>query len=190
MRLFTSRTCSKWGAFVFCIAMNVFMPSAHGADAKVTVDRSGNVGLFTSLVLDGLGFPVVSYWDQTNGDLKVLHCNDPNCDPAVGGAESIESPDTGGDVGRYTSLVLDGNNPVVSYWDATNSNLDDLKVLHCNDANCAGGNESITSPDSRGNVGAFTSIVLDSSGNPVVSYYDAGKGDLKVLTCDDPNCAK
>ena len=132
-RLFSRRACSQWGALVFCIVMSVLMPSAHGADAKVTADRSGNVGLFTSIVLDSLGFPVVSYWDVTNRDLKVLHCND---------------------------------------------------------ANCAGGNESITSSDTRGNVGRYTSLVLDGGGNPVVSYYHSSNDNLKVLTCDDPNCAK
>jgi hypothetical protein len=32
--------------------------------------------------------------------------------------------------------------------------------------------------------------VLNSAGNPVISYWDGGKETLKVLTCDDPNCAK
>ncbi len=79
MRLLTSRLCSRWGALVFCIAMSVLMPSAHGADAKVTADRRGEVGLHTSIVLDSLGFPVVSYWNVSKIDLKVLTCDDPNC---------------------------------------------------------------------------------------------------------------
>ena len=79
MRLLTSRPCSHWGALVFCIAMSVVMPSAHGADAKAVVDRSGSVGSHTSLVLDGSGNPVVSYWDLGKQDLKVLTCDDPNC---------------------------------------------------------------------------------------------------------------
>ncbi len=186
MRLLTSWPRSQWGALLFSVAMSVLMPSAHGADAIVTADRSGLVGTQTSIVLDNLGLPVVSYRDSTNLDLKVLHCTGrANCR----GRKSISSPDAAGSVGLYTSLVLDGGgNPVVSYSSSSIGNLH-LKVLHCNDSNCAGGDESIESLDTGGNVGSYTSLVLDGGGNPVVSYFDFTNKDLKVLHCDDSNCA-
>ena len=111
-----------------------------------------------------------------------MRCNDPNC---AGGDDSITIPDTG-NAGQFSSLALDGSgNPVVSYYDAGSG---DLKLLHCNDPNCAGGDESITSPDTVNHIGQYTSLALDSSGNPVVSYFDAGFGDLELLHCIDPNC--
>jgi hypothetical protein len=131
-----------------------------------------------------LAFPVVSYYDATNGNLKVLHCNDVNCAPA---GEILNSPDSGGDVGQYTSLRLDALGfPVVSYYDVTNT---DLKVLRCNDANCAAGGDTTTSPDTAGIVGQYTSMRLDAAGIPVVGYYQVSNQDLSVLHCSNPACA-
>ena len=146
----------------------------------------GDVGWDTSLVLDATGNPVVGYYDFTNGNLKVLHCNDPNC---TGSGESIESPDTVGNVGGGASLELDYlGNPVVSYFDGTNGNL---KLLHCTDANCAPGGDSITSPDSTGDVaGNRTSLELDFI-NPFVAYTREVHPFIQVhlVRCNDENCA-
>src|SRR3989338_4772390 len=155
-----------------------------GANETITtVDSTGDVGQYTSLVLDSSGFPIISYYDATNFDLKVMHCNDANC---AGANETITTVDSTGDVGQYTSLVLDSSGfPIISYYDATNF---DLKVMHCNDANCAGANETITTADSTGFVGQHTSIVLDSSGFPIISYNNFGNGYLKMIHCSNANC--
>ncbi|MPZ24234.1 MAG: hypothetical protein GEU28_11990 [Dehalococcoidia bacterium] len=104
---------------------------AGGDESITSPDTADVVGLDTSLALDASGFPVVSYQDLTNGDLKILRCNDQDC---FGNNESIASPDSEGVVGDYTSLALNARGfPVVSYFDGTNG---DLKVMHCNDPNC------------------------------------------------------
>jgi hypothetical protein len=146
-------------------------------------DTIGDVGQHSSITLDASGYPVVSYWDADTEDLKVLHCNDPACD---GAGESITAPDTFASTGSHSSIELDASGfPVISYFYGGTA---DLRVMHCNDANCAGNNESIATPDTGGSVGVATSLELDASGFPVVSYWDATNGALKLLHCGDADC--
>ncbi len=43
--------------------------------------------------------------------------------------------------------------------------------------------------DSRFDVGKYSSLALNSHGNPIVSYYDVTNSALKVVFCNDPACA-
>jgi len=144
-------------------------------------DSSGSVGQYTSLKLDANGNPVVSYYDASNGDLKILHCVSQTCS-----LNSVVVADGAASVGQYTSLKLDTNgNPVVSYWDETNG---DLKLLHCGNALCST-NNTITTPDTTGNTGWDTSLVLDASGKPVIGFYDFTAKIMKILHCNNTNCS-
>jgi hypothetical protein len=113
----------------------------------------------------------------------VLHCGNADCTSG----NTIVAPDTVGSVGRYTSLALDASgNPVVSYYEDTDGFL---KVLHGRSHDCSSGN-TISTPDAIGTAGGFTSLRLDSSGNPVISYLSVvyPQGYPKLLHCGDATC--
>jgi hypothetical protein len=137
------------------------------------IDTTGNVGWFTSIAIGIDGNPIISYYDDTNGDLKVAVCTNPTCTTATTAAI-----DTALNVGAYTSIAIgaDGN-PIISYYDGTNF---DLKVAACTDPTCITAAITTSSIDTTGDVGAFTSIAIGANGNPIISYYDGTNSDLKV----------
>ena len=78
-------------------------------------------GVDFSLVVGSDGNPIITYFDNDQDDLRVYVCADESCTTGVSHAL-----DTGGNVGRYSSVAIgDDGNPVVSYYDADN---EDLKV--------------------------------------------------------------
>jgi hypothetical protein len=159
-------------------------PDCTAGNSITTPDAEGTVGRWNALALDAAGNPVVSYHDGTHGDLKVLHCNDPDC---RGGDESIARPDMEGDTGWWSALAVDAlGNPVVAYHNASNR---DLHILHCNDPDCGGGDDSVVALETPGAVdGLWPSLALDGAGNPVIAHYDRTHGDLLLVHCDDPLC--
>ncbi|MEE9571656.1 MAG: FG-GAP-like repeat-containing protein, partial [Candidatus Neomarinimicrobiota bacterium] len=73
------------------------------------------------------------------------------------------------------------DNPRISYFDVTNSNL---RYAYC-DTSCGNpANWTTVTVDNTAWVGMETSLALDSSGNPRISYYDMTRHDLGYAYCD------
>lgn len=84
----------------------------------MAVDKAGTVGLHTSLS-DLDGHPIISYYDYDGSDLKVAWATDTS--PKASTDWYIRFVDKEGAVGSYTSLIVYGDRPAVSYFDASNS---------------------------------------------------------------------
>jgi PGF-pre-PGF domain-containing protein len=128
-----------------------------------TVDSAGDVGWYTSLVIDDSGNPRISYLDWDHMKLKYAAKN--------GGSWTNETVDTTPGNGEYSSLKLDNSGqPLISYYDG---NLGNLSF-----AAKPGGSWTKGVIDSGG-VGRYTSLSVDGSGNPRISYQDLLNAKLK-----------
>jgi len=141
-----------------------------------------DVGKYNDIVLTSNDIPIISYYDATNGDLKLSVCDTRACtSPTIKTIDSID------DVGQYTSIALTSADiPIISYYDATNG---DLKLAICNNTACTAPTIRVVDNTADVDVGSHSSMALTSTDRPVMSYYDATNRDLWLAVCDDSSCA-
>lgn len=161
---------------------------AGGDETITTVDAPVNdVGYYTSITIGADGFPVISYFDISAGNLKVAKCDDEAC---AGGNEIINTVDASANVvGAWSSIAISPDGfPVISYQDDTAFTL---KVVKCDDAACAPGGETFTTVDDPpvNHVGYFPSLAIGTDGFPVISYLDDTAFTLKVARCFNAGCS-
>jgi hypothetical protein len=147
----------------------------------VTPDNSaGTVGSYTSLKVVN-GNPAISYYDETNSDLKYVRATDAS-GTAWGTPITLDST---GDVGLYTSLAVVGGRPAIAYLSTTHP---DLKYVRATDASgTAWGTPVIL--DNTGHVSSYCSLAV-VNGSPAISYYDTTTDDLKFIREEDPPACK
>jgi len=134
--------------------------------ATEVISDTHGVGLYTSIALDANGNPYISYYDAIQGDLK--------CARVILGQWYVETVDSAGVTGMFTSIAVDNSSPVriyISYYDYTQSSL--------RNAVWNGSSWSRITADANGDVGQYTSLALDKNNRVRISYYDATNKDLK-----------
>ncbi len=144
------------------------------------VDNPANItGTFTSIAIGVNGRPSVSY---TGSGLNVAHCTNTDCT----GTATVTKVDTSSVLTGYHTSIAIGNDgfPVISYYDLTNELL---KVAKCGNASCSTVTAT-TEVDAAGSVGGYTAIAVRNNGHPVVSYFDAANGTLKIAECTNSAC--
>jgi hypothetical protein len=142
-----------------------------------TLDDVGDVGKYTSLALDSANLPYISYYDETNGDLKLKYRTLFGWAPAV----TVDGEDAPyfEDVGMYSSIALDSlGNPHISYYDYTDGALK-YAFWEGSVFPAAGGNWNKTILQDVGDVGLFTSLkIYKPDDSRHICYYDYTNGDL------------
>jgi hypothetical protein len=118
-----------------------------------------SIGYYSSLALDSNDNPHISYYHETNGDLKYANWD--------GSGWDVQTVDSAGDTGLDTSLALDSSgNPHISYrgdaglkYAVWNGSGWDIQIVD-------------TTGEPRYAVGAYSSLALDSGNKPHISYID------------------
>jgi hypothetical protein len=145
-----------------------YATNASGIWQNEVVDNSELLGQFSSIALDAGDAVHISYYDLYNGDLKYAY--------GAAGSWSLQTVDSDGNVGMDSSLALDQNgNAHIAYYGWTTDNSRSF-LRYAN--NVAGGWITQTI-NSGGQVGRYTSLAVDSSGNVHISYYDAANSALR-----------
>jgi hypothetical protein len=87
---------------------------------------------------------------------------------------------TGGDVGKYNSMLMVNGKPAIVTYNATNTSLLYYRATDSSGTTWA---NPITI-DAGGSVGISASLEL-VNGNPAVAYYDSLRGDLLYVRAND-----
>ena len=157
------------------------------ADATTitTLDSTGDVGSYNSIVLGADDNPVIAYYDATNKDLKVAACSNPTCTSAT-----ITTVASSGWVGSYNSIALGAdNNPIIAFI----RDGGDVRVIACLNPTCTSsilngfGNAVFDGVDAASQAGN-TSIAIGADDKPIISWARTGH-DLYVAVCGDPTCS-
>ncbi len=135
--------------------------------AGLTADEAEH----TSIALDSSGHPHISYYDRSFNDLGYARFD--------GNSWTVQVVDSEGHVGGYSSLALDSlDRPHISYlWISTDLSVKRLKYAQFNSTSWG-----LTVVDDSFLVGEYTSLALDSSGYPHISYSDAQNFALKYAS--------
>lgn len=147
------------------------LASGFGTWTSVTVDSTGNVGEYNSLVVLTDGTPAIAYRDVTNQDLKYARNSQAN----GFGTWTTVTVDATGNVGLFVSLaVLSNGIPGISYRETQNGN--NLKFAWNTELTGLGVWTSLIVD--TGDVGQFTSTIPLLDGSIGVAYYSPSSDNL------------
>lgn len=168
---------------------NLKLAVCEDADCNISVikevDTEGMVGEYLDLSLDNnTDMPIVVYQDRTNMQVKLIQCLDLYCE----NYESTVIDDVakrGGDISIFqdTSKTL-----YISYYDF---NLNYLKLAICKDSNCNENKTIIKLIEAKILPGLFyswNSLIVNNSGNALISFYDMTTKNFGIVYCDDDLC--
>ena len=158
-------------------------PDCSGATTILTPDPAAG-GQHTSIAVGPDGIPSATYVADAFTQFKLMRCTTSAC---TAGSNSIFQAGIDGRVDNSIAIGLDGF-PVVSYYDPPGSPA--LLVRRCASVDCVLGSPTGGIVDNTAaDVGAYNDIAIGTDGIPVMSYWNASAGTLRVAQCANATCA-
>jgi hypothetical protein len=182
----TIRTIHPDGSVVCQSDAPLNRSSAPHPNTLTTIDLDGYTGAGSRITIgsDGLGLIVYDSYvsDYLEDDLRVSHCDDPECSTAT-----ISTIDNSGTVGLlYGKDITIGSDGLglIAYLDETQYFL---KVAHCDDLLCS--SATITSRVIyAGRQGTNPEIMIGSDGLPLIILTLLTPVEVNAVHCDDVYC--
>jgi hypothetical protein len=151
--------------------LNYVVHDGNDWNTYVVDSSNANMGWYASLAVDDKPWAYISYYDALNGDLRFTRVLDEGFTQGYSGL-AFDLLDSAGDVGKFTSIALDGSGrPHIAYFDESSDNL--------KYAFWTGGGWAVEIVDANGNVGPYPYLAIAPGGQPAIAYYDITKRDLK-----------
>lgn len=167
--------------------------------ACTVIESTDAAGEYSSIAISPSGVPYISYYNNTDDDLRVAYYDgDGIASNCAGGSNAwtcVAVDSSVALVGLHTSIAFSPDGvPYISYYDDTNDNLRIAQYVSTGGTGCTATTaytctlvEATTTGTNE--VGQYTSIAFSSSGTPYISYYDLGSGDLRVANYDGDGSA-
>ncbi len=143
---------------------------------SVIVDTEG--GTYTSLVFLPTGRPAVSYYVDSNRDLKYAQFVGSDLANPEHWCKVLVDEDAY--TGAWTSIAVVGGLPAIAYASTDGSTL---KYARCTSGDCCESTNWQTYVVDPASMAAYASIAVLPSGQPAISYFDNNPDHLDLKFC-------
>ncbi len=148
---------------------------SSGNSSPVAIDSLHGKG-YQDIAIGSDGLPVISYG---YGGIDIIKCGNTACNSGNTTTLSVAS-------GLEHAIKVDSSGlPFLSVYNSTNG---DLLAVSCGTKTCASGNTTTTIDNSSSIIGKYNSVAIPSDDKPVISYYDAQNGNLRIAKCSNTTC--
>ncbi|MDO8269232.1 MAG: hypothetical protein Q7T54_01010 [Candidatus Levybacteria bacterium] len=143
-------------------------------------DGASVTGEYSSIAIDGSGKAWIGYFANGTGQLRVakyVGSGGTGCTlSTVWTCTTVDDP-ASNSVGSHVSIAIDkSGNPWIAYSDSSAAGLKVAQYVGSGGSGCGSGSAEwtcITVDDhATDNIGQYTSLAFDSSGNPWISYFN------------------